>query len=803
MLGVRSRMASLVMFLVCSAGFLRVATANDTYNYTFMINWVDISSEVSTSVKFVDAVVANNGKVIFAPTEEDAVGVFDPCSNTFEAVDISSYQLTGLARKFYSAALAKDGRVVFAPAHANGVGVFDPRDNSFELVNISSHITIEWKFRGAATANNGKVIFAPMNADGVGVFDPSDHSFELVDISSHITSDWKFNGATLAKNGLIIFSPLAAGTGLGVFNPMDNSFELVPISSYDGMTGSMGAFVTLSNGEMVCPPRTATAVGVFNPVTKAFRTVPITVAADNDDKFHAAALTNDGKVVFAPGGALGVGVFDPTDDSFEYVDYSAQINTAGVAKFWGAALVRNGAVVFTPTTSDRVGIFYPSGTPPAPCCLTSTLDVKNGGVGDCAATLLDGETCQPECADPYEASGATTCLDGVLNATTCIYDVSCDMEKCCYDFNVRNEMTTTVGCDILHGDFVPVLPPPRSQSPTLLDAFRSLTLPADSTTVTTTSEHKFLHAVKAPHKNVVYFVPMNIDVIGKLDVESETFSELRFTSLTGTTQNYEGGTVVGSKIYMAPMHKNHIGVFDTETEEYSTIAVYTSSTPLNMAYGPPASIGTKVYVCPNRAGDVMAVIDTSADPPTVDKITLPAIPNYSGRRFAGAYAVGDKIVCSPYGRFDGGIGIFDTTTQTWTRRDITDVVPNQASNGYYMYGPGCVAGDVVYFAGDRRAGIGKYNVTADDFREIAVELPGGKFGQCAVLGGKVYFTAASGQDILVLDVATDSYQIVQLTDAMIKMVAPKKTFGGAAVAEDRLIFPPFAVADVGILEHQS
>lgn len=591
MLGARSRMTSLVMFLVCSAGFLRVATANDTYNYTFimsvasesegpdgngigpviddfkldgvrptedqftiykmpdrdlcaegtcvagqiglidddpatnsnwfatdgiglaffsissptrvstieiryqkpfytpgwiieengvelyrdvanrggehtrpvvytynlrlrMINWVDISSKVSTSVKFVDAVVANNGKVIFAPTEEDAVGVFDPCSNTFEAVDISSHQLTDLARKFYSAALAKDGRVVFAPAHANGVGVFDPRDNSFELVNISSKITIQWKFRGAATANDGKVIFAPMNADGVGVFDPSDHSFELVDIGLH--NDWLFNGATLAKNGLIIFSPLAAGTGLGVFNPMDNSFELVPISSHDGMTGSMGAFVTLSNGEMLSPPRTATAVGVFNPVTKAFRTVPITVAADDDDKFHAAALTNDGKVVFAPGGALGVGIFDPTDDSFEYFDYSAQINAAGVAKFWGAALVRNGAVVFTPTTSNRVGIFYPSGTPPAPCCLTSTLDVKNGGVGDCPATLLDGETCQPECDDPYEASGATTCLDGVLKATTCL-DVSCDMEKCCYDFNVRNGMTTPVGCAILYDDFVPAL----------------------------------------------------------------------------------------------------------------------------------------------------------------------------------------------------------------------------------------------------------------------------------------------------------------------------------------------------------
>jgi len=44
----------------------------------------------------------------------------------------------------------------------------------------------------------------------------------------------------------------------------------------------------------------------------------------------------------------------------------------------------------------------------------------------------------------------------VLKATTCL-DVSCDMELCCYDFNVRNGMTTPVGCAILHGDFVPAL----------------------------------------------------------------------------------------------------------------------------------------------------------------------------------------------------------------------------------------------------------------------------------------------------------------------------------------------------------
>ena len=104
---------------------------------------------------------------------------------------------------------------------------------------------------------------------------------------------------------------------------------------------------------------------------------------------------------------------------------------------------------------------------------------------------------------------------------------------------------------------------------------------------------------------------------------------------------------MGSKIYMTPMHKNHIGVFDTETEEYSTIAVYASSDPKNMANGPPASIGTKLYICPNMAGNVMAVIDTTTD--TASLITLDTIPTYSSRRFAGSFAVGDKVICVPYG----------------------------------------------------------------------------------------------------------------------------------------------------------
>ena len=105
---------------------------------------VDISSQVPVEVKFTGAVLANNGKVIFAPSDADVVGVFDPCDGTFETVDVGA-KVTGI-RKFSAAALAKDGRVIFAPLHANGVGVFDPTDNSFEVVDISIPGTSQWKF---------------------------------------------------------------------------------------------------------------------------------------------------------------------------------------------------------------------------------------------------------------------------------------------------------------------------------------------------------------------------------------------------------------------------------------------------------------------------------------------------------------------------------------------------------------------------------------------------------------------------------------------------------------------------------
>ena len=71
---------------------------------------------------------------------------------------------------FFGAATAGDGRVVFAPSNANGVGVFDPTDDSFILVDISGEFSGMSVLAGTTTAGDGRVVFAPSNADGVGIF---------------------------------------------------------------------------------------------------------------------------------------------------------------------------------------------------------------------------------------------------------------------------------------------------------------------------------------------------------------------------------------------------------------------------------------------------------------------------------------------------------------------------------------------------------------------------------------------------------------------------------------------------------
>jgi len=129
---------------------------------------------------------------------------------------------------------------------------------------------------------------------------------------------------------------------------------------------------------------------------------------------------------------------------------------------------------------------------PSPCDASAA--PADGGVGDCTSSLASGSTCQPTCDDGYAVSGTSSCGLGVLTAATCepnpctastdsskdgsdgeFYCVNggsvggttgsctctscarrygggnchigpCEMEKSCFDFNVRNGMTTPDKC---------------------------------------------------------------------------------------------------------------------------------------------------------------------------------------------------------------------------------------------------------------------------------------------------------------------------------------------------------------------
>ena len=135
--------------------------------------------------KFMGGASASNGKVVFAPYAANGVGVFDPNDNSFVLVDISApsatVKLGGLSgftgpAKFGAAAAASDGKVIFAPSNAEAVGVFDLSDNSFELEqdkNSSSSLKAQTdKFQGAEPLDNGQILFVPWKMDNFGIYTP-------------------------------------------------------------------------------------------------------------------------------------------------------------------------------------------------------------------------------------------------------------------------------------------------------------------------------------------------------------------------------------------------------------------------------------------------------------------------------------------------------------------------------------------------------------------------------------------------------------------------------------------------------
>lgn len=69
------------------------------------------------------------------------------------------------------------------------VGVFDPSTDAFSVVDISSTISGSTKYVGGVLAPNGKIYFVPTNADNVGVFTPGSAA-PIYDVDGDIPLSW-------------------------------------------------------------------------------------------------------------------------------------------------------------------------------------------------------------------------------------------------------------------------------------------------------------------------------------------------------------------------------------------------------------------------------------------------------------------------------------------------------------------------------------------------------------------------------------------------------------------------------------
>jgi len=194
-----------------------------TFNpVTSVFNCIDVTFDGS----FRGATMASNGLVIFAPHKSDCVGVFDPATNAFSCVDITAttslYPYPHDGAKFLGGTTASNGLIIFAPHGIDCIGVFDPATNGFSCVDITttsaSHLTAtnsesllrgqQRKFAGATTARNGLVVFAPAWADCVGLFDPTTNAFSCIDVFSSIDVFMRgHNGAVTASNGIVVLVP--------------------------------------------------------------------------------------------------------------------------------------------------------------------------------------------------------------------------------------------------------------------------------------------------------------------------------------------------------------------------------------------------------------------------------------------------------------------------------------------------------------------------------------------------------------------------------------------------------------------
>lgn len=309
------------------------------------------ASTAPGSASYNGCCIAQDGRVIFAPHNNGAVGVFDPKTNTCTAIAANPPCNGG--GYAVGAVLCPDGRILFVPyngATNAPVTLWNPVTNL--LTTVATGITGAAKFQGGCVLPDGRVLLAPNGATCVGVFNPTTNSFLTY---GTVPSGAYAGGCCLIPDGRVVFSPNGQ-TNVGIFNYLTNSYTTATWG-FTG-TGYTGANL-VPDGRVVFTPNGQTNVGVFNPATNSFTTYNTGYAVN----YASSCLLPDGRVVFAPlsQSSGSIGLFNPVTNSFSTII----IAPTGIPYAGGCVLLPDGRVIFTPYNALNVGVLAGSNRPVA------------------------------------------------------------------------------------------------------------------------------------------------------------------------------------------------------------------------------------------------------------------------------------------------------------------------------------------------------------------------------------------------------------------------------------------------------
>lgn len=287
-----------------------------------------IAGIVAGSVKWIGAVLANNGYIYGIPHNRSDILKIDPSDNSYSYFG----NLSG-SGKWAEGVVSPDGRYIYCmPYNATDILKIDTSDDSVSLLGETLSGSSKWM--GGAMANNNCIYGIPRSSFNFLKIDTSDDSVSLH--TAHTSASGQAGGVA-SPDGRYIYGMPASKKYILKIDTNDDSKIRWFATPATGVPDMYRGGVLANNGFIYGIPTGATNI------LKIDTSDDTTTAFGSGTLYMGGVLSNNGKIYCTPLHPTDILVIDPSDDST-----STFGSLAGSNKWNGNALANNGHIYGIP-----------------------------------------------------------------------------------------------------------------------------------------------------------------------------------------------------------------------------------------------------------------------------------------------------------------------------------------------------------------------------------------------------------------------------------------------------------------------